>query len=145
MRDHPRPEFHQRALGERRGAGPEAPQDQLPPLVDLRRDDRFRIADLIVGLQQRHHRQQRRRQRRHPARLIGGRQLRLERLVEELGADLAQEHVELANAVELVRHAAARRRSASSGPASESVWACAHQITSRSPSRSPPRPRTTVT
>ena len=104
VRDHPRAEFHQRALGERRGAGPEAPQGQLPPLVDLRRDDRFRIADLIVGLQQRHHRQQRRRQRRHAARLIGRRQLRLKRLVEQLGADLAQEHIELANAVQLVRH-----------------------------------------
>jgi len=45
---------------------------QLPSLVDLCCDDRFGIADLIVGLQQRHHRQERRRQRRRPARLIGG-------------------------------------------------------------------------
>ena len=46
---------------------------------------------------------------------IRRRQLRLKRVVKELGADLAQEHVELSHAVQHRRRRALRRHSASSG------------------------------
>jgi len=93
-------------------------------LVDLGRHDRFGIPHLIVGLQQRHHRQQR------LARVIRRRQLGFKRLVEQLGADLAQEHVRRWSFF-------ARRCSvAFSGVETCQRMGVGMQITSRSPSRS---------
>ena len=137
VRDHALAKLHQRALRERRVGRAQTPQHQLPALVQARGHHRFRIADLVVGLQHGHHRQERRRQRRGPARLIRRRQLRLERLVEELGADRRARTRRTCRCGAASPPRALPQDSARSEPASEWVWACAHQITGRSPSRSP--------
>jgi hypothetical protein len=100
VRDQPLAERHQHPLGERRRGAPEIPEHQLPPPVQPRRHHGFRVADLVIRLEQHHHGQQRRRHGSCPPRLVDRGQLGLERLVEQLVANRSEEDVELANAMQ---------------------------------------------
>ena len=97
MLDQPLAESHQGALGKRRFLRARAAQDQLPAPVHHRRLDHLVVTDPRIGLQDRCQRQLRRRNRRLALRAVhvGPCQLRLEYLVKQLMAILAQEHKQL--------------------------------------------------
>jgi hypothetical protein len=61
---------------------------------------RLGIANPFIRLEQHHHGQHRRRHWRRAARLVDRGQFCLKRVVEQLGADLAQEYVEFPDAVQ---------------------------------------------
>src|SRR5437660_10092295 len=95
--DQPPPEADQRALAERRIPHVEAVQDQLPATVHQRALDGLVIRAAGVRLQDRGQGQLRRRHRRLALRgfRVGGCQLGLELLLEELVPVLAQPHEQL--------------------------------------------------
>jgi len=103
--DHARAKLDQHALRERRLGRPQTAQDQLPPRIELRGHDGLGIADLVIRLKQEDHRQQRRRHRRRAAWSVHRGQLRLERVVEQLRAHLAEKHIEFADSVQRLGHA----------------------------------------
>src|SRR5215510_1652520 len=97
MPDQPLAEPRQGALRKRRILRAQAIQDQLPAPVHHPRLDHLIVTDPRIRLQDRCQRQLRRRNRRLAPRAahIGLRQLRLEYLVKQLIAVLAQEHEQL--------------------------------------------------